>query len=406
MRTLLSVALLALPGCQWLLGGDASECGDADDCPMAMTCEVGRCVPDTQTPIIDAAPLEEDGEVVEIARDIGVVDQGPVDAQVDAALVDAALPAEIDPPFADGRCFDGAGQVDLPPGDTLVPRGLCTPYGVLWTRSGPDGAELVVSRTVPVEPLVVLPISADARVSTRDGRLVAYRSPDATGRAVPTVLDLAAQRPTPTVIRPLSATEAIRGNGLTTYVHDGGVVVHPDAEAFGTFVECAAPGRIQWGPAVSGSRIAFFERGAGGGAQVVLADLATCRNRVILPTRGTVDGGARVHRVGERWVWIARDADGPAVHGVAPDARGRLRPLRQALEHAPLELAGEGDWLVAVAYDAGAYRIDALNLAQNRYRPLSDGASNHRRPLVWNGLVTWAAMSRQRWGVQYVPLDR
>lgn len=406
----LMLLALGLTGCQLLLGGDdAAECAQAADCPDGQTCLSGRCVMGDGVSDMRVADLPQTDPVLDmrVPLDLGDESDLAIDMAVDAAPIDAALPAELEPLFPDGRCFDGAGMVELARGDTLIPRGLCTPYGVLWTRTDPLGPQLVLSRTVPVTDALVMPIDQDGRLSTANGRFVAYRGPSESGLSVPMLVDLAARDPAPIELRPIAVTEVQRAVGATAYVHAGGVFVHPDAEDFATFVDCSAPDRHQWGVALVGTRVAWFERASRGGpAQLVLADATTCRNRIVYPTMGSVDPTERVHRVGERWVWIARGATGPAVHGLAPDARGRLRPIQIALEHRPLEIAGEGDWLIGVGYADGAYRIDALNLAENRYRPLSEGASNNRRPHVFNGQASWAAMIRQRWGVQYVVLDQ
>lgn len=407
MHRLLILAF-GLTGCQWLLGGDASECARDTDCPADMVCDIDRCVIGVRPVDMDPVEAQMDATLDMLLPDMTPpLDQAVIDMHVDAALVDAALPAEIEPVFPDGRCFDGAGMIELARGDTLIPRGLCTPYGVVWTRSGADGARLAVSRTVPVADLVAHPIDRAAQITTADGRFIAWHGPNEDGVSTPMVLDLAARAPTPVELRPIAVTEVQRGRATTAYVHAGGVFVHPDAEDFATFVDCSMPDQVQWGVALSGARVAFFERAARGGpAQLVIADTATCRNRVIHATEGAVDRDARVLRIGARWVWLARAGSGPTVRALVPDARGRLRPTAIALEVPPLEIAGEGDWLVGVGYQTGAYRIDALNLAQNRYRALSEGASNHRRPHLWNGQLTWAAMIRQRWGVQYVTLDQ
>lgn len=398
-----------LTGCQWLLGGEGSECAAAGDCLDDQICEQSRCV---------AAPPRIDMQRPDLAMDRGAEDAG--DAGIDLGLAipdqrvdmsdatpeDAAVPAEVAPVFPEGECFDGSGVVELARGDTLIPRGLCTPYGVLFTRSGAR-PELVLSRTVPVTEARVEPIAPDARLTTADGRFVAWRAPTELGVETPRLIDLAAREPAAIELRPIAVSEVVRGAATTAYVHDGKVFLHPDADGFSGFFDCGIPDRVQWGIALAGDQVGFFEQPAQGGpAQLVLADLETCRNRILHPTHGAVDRGDRLLRAGARWVWRATDATGATVRGLAPDSRGRLRPLEVRLEHAPLELAAHGDWLVGIGYAQGAYRIDAFNLAQTRYRALSEGASNHRRPHVWNGQLSWAAMVRQRWGVQYVSLDR
>ena len=401
-----ALCAVTLSGCQWLLGDDGSECSTATDCPARMLCTIGRCV-DDPTPAPDArvADLGTADMTTERAVDAAPADLDAGDEGV-MPRVDAALPGEIDAPFPDGACFSNSASIQLGAGITYVPHGLCTRFGVLWTTDTPGGRALNIARVWPPdETVITVPMAADARVSTVDGRFIAFATPGLQGAPTPAVLDLAARAPDPVVIRDVPVSEVQRGYGMTAYVTDGTLFLNPDAEMFSTFVDCSQPATRQWGVALSQSRVAWFERAlVGGPTRVVIADPTTCRNRVVFPAQGVIATDARVESAGARWLWIAAGPTGSQVVGLAPDARARLRPFALQMATSPSQIAAHGDWLATVSYGEGAWRIEALHLDDDRVIDLSAGSSNHRNPLIWNEYLSWAVMTRQGWGVQYAPL--
>jgi hypothetical protein len=399
--------VLVLTGCQWTLGGDGSECSEDGHCESGQTCTVGRCITREST---TERRMDADVTPDMPMMDMDVPDEGEVlDRTVfddrDATLVDASMPGEISPVFPDGRCFDGVGTIPLESGQTHVPRGLCTPYGRLWTAEGSAGIELRIDRN-DGEPPQTVPVGAQTRLSS-DGRFVAFRAPDLSGRITPHLLDLAQRELTPIELLDAPVSEVLRGNGLTAYVQDGKLSLHPDAANFSVYLDCSQPDTVQWGVGLSRTRAAWFERNVRGGPiRLVLADTETCQNRIIRPVEGTVPVDGRVHSVGARWLWVAFTFEGtPQVQGIAPDTRGRLRPLRLDLPFTPLEIAGEGDWLVGISYTGGAYRISTIQLGMNLQEDRSAGRTNHRQPIISNGYLTWAALGPTGWEVQYAPLD-
>lgn len=406
-RVTLPAALLFLSGCQWLIGGDGSECTTDFDCPIGTFCSADRCI-DAPSPTPDAQP-----DIAEIA-DLAVPDIG-VDASQDAAVPDAfdmfvprpdaAVPGEIEAPFADGACFSNSASIQLGAGMTYVPRGLCTRYGVLWTAATPTGHALNLSRVWPVdETVITTPVTDGARLSTFDGRFIAFSAPGLSGAPMPMVLDLAMRVPEAIAIRDVAVSEVRRGNRLTAYVTEGKVFLTPDAEDFATFVDCSQPGARQWGVAPAQNRVAWFERAVGGSTRVVIADPATCRNRVVFPAGDAIAPDARIESAGERWLWIATIDGQSQVVGLAPDARGRLRPLRLPFLSAPAQIAANSEWIAAVSFTRGGWQIEAQHLDDDRLRDLSSGSINNRNPMIWNGYLSWAVMNRQGWEVQYAPL--
>lgn len=403
-RATLPIGLLLLTGCQWLLGGDGSECAAAIDCPERMVCAVGRCVEDPGgEPVMDAGD----------AADAGVLDMTP-DAEPDATAprdmfmprADAALPGEIEAPFAEGECFSNSASIQLGAGVTYVPHGLCARFGVLWTTDTASGRTLNIARAWPPDAAVIaVPIAPDARISTVDGRFVAVAVPGLDDAPTPAVIDLAMRVIEPQVIRDVPVSEVRRGHGLTGYLSEGRLFLTPDAEGFTTFLDCGQAGTRQWGVGLSHGQVAWFERAdVGGPARVVIADSTTCSNRVVYPAQGAIAADARIESAGDRWIWIATRDGQAQVAGLAPDERGRLRPLGVATPGAPVQIAAQGDWLAVVSYVGGSWRIEALHLEDDRVRDLSAGSTNHRNPLIWNGYLSWAVLNRQGWGVQYAPL--
>lgn len=394
------LCVLALAGCQWTLTDDGSECSVDFDCDPGQVCRVARCIqPPPQSQVDQAVPDMEPMDA-EVDRAL-VPDRGTADLP-DLGVLDAALPPELSPVFSDGRCFDGVGTVQLESGQTHVPRGLCTPYGLLWTAEGTNGIELRIDRGA--ETVLSVPIGAQSRLSS-DGRFVAYRAPNAEGRDTPRLLDLSRRVLDPIELLDAPVTEVLRGDGLTAYVQAGKLSLHYDRANYSVYYNCAATDQVQWGVGLSDTQAAWFERNMGGGpTRLVLADIETCQNRIIRPLDGTPAG--RVHAVGPRWLWVAFDDLGtPQVQGIAPDSRGRLRPLQLDLPITPLEIAGAGDWLVGISYAAGSYSISTLQFSMNLQADRSAGRTNHRQPIISNGYLSWAALGPTGWEVQYVPLD-
>lgn len=388
VRHCLGVVLLS--GCHLFFGDPPPECQIDDDCLPGTLCASGRCVTGTRAPPLDAGVREDRGPP-DAAPDMAVVPDLALDAQPDAA-VDAGGP------FATG-CFPEAAGVWVATADTWVPRGLCTPWAVVWTASGASGPELRILRQPGgPEGAAVGPRVSPADPLATDGRFLVYMGPDENQRLRAWRLDLQGE----SAAVALSATdlpnlEATRGPGVSAHVEEDGreafVVLTFDDD---TTVTCRRPGRRSSGVAVGADRVAWLEASVGGGrTELVVTRALGCEPLLSVAVPAAA---GRVVAAGGGFWWV--EGDRPV--GLRPDARGRLRRVELAAWPGLVELAGDGGpHLAVVSFEGAGYVIDVVEAATGTVRAVAQAPA--RQPTLASGWLMWAqATPLVPWELRYV----
>ncbi|MCB9523531.1 MAG: hypothetical protein H6702_09120 [Myxococcales bacterium] len=416
MRTLWPLLLTALAGCSLFFddGAERAECAVDTDCldPLRERCDLvaRRCVArGPALPQPDGAGGEGGaggaGGTVEMDQDVGAEDAGPdlaVDAGPDLAM-DAARPAPT--------CFTEAGPAaltELAPAAGAAPWAFCTAAGVVWLAPAEGGLALVARAHPDAEPqtLTLLPTQVEPVVA---GAALYHVTPNPDAAAAPNVrrVDLttgAAAFPLP---RPAAQRQpAAAGDDLALVERDlgrDGVVL----KRAGGLSQCRQRDADQWGPALGADWAAWFERGARGRTELVVARGPGCTPRIAVPLAGAVDREARLHSAGRSLFWLQATADGQ---------QHLWRLDRDALVDGPVDLdadapvhrvelvAGEG-WVASARYQPGLYVVEALWAADPGRRSRTANPLSARHPTVGGGRLIWAEQDGYgQWRVQHQPL--
>ena len=402
-------ALLLLPGCQALLGGDGRECVTATDCLDDQTCAVdrGRCVPASEPrPDLDrdATPPDAGDATLEFGL--------PGDTSVpDVLLPDAGI-SDIYGPAGD--CFpDERGVLPMSPMSegAPVPRALCTPEALLFTSTDNRGLTTLKSRRGKDErSLFTLPSTAPFLAV---GGVVLVEMPDAeqNGRMGVFRFDLAAGPgavPVAVMPRRVDHWHAARARGVTGFVEgdettSAVILLFDDNQT----QQCGRAAHRQWGLALGEGSTAFFEQPSTGGA----VDLVVVGGHACTPAlRVTVAPGVEDT---DRLAW-----DGPALYWLATDAATRRRRVYtfdasrpgdaprpvNALGLgliSPVEFAVHDGRLLLSAFDNRAYGLHLFDLTTGQKQQLSaDGSA--RAPALSGTFALWAQqVGGRRWEIQY-----
>ena len=397
------VLVFAQGGCHWFFGDPPPECAADVDCLEGTFCAAGTCVTGQRAVIdrgVDAAAL-----------DLALPDLAPPDMAPDLAPPDMALDMAPDmaAPFPGGRCFEHTSMawVTGAADDTHAPRGLCTPWAVVWTQADPAGGVGLRLLRQPGPPADAEPgpaVLPDSPLAS-DGRFLVFLTPDEAGVPRAQRLDLKEQS-----LVTLSPTgqphrHVARAPGLSAHVEGpaGGVVLTFDDD---TRLACQRAGLRQWGVALGSGRAAWFEAPERRGpTTLVVTDGEACTPRVLRPLEGTVADSTQLVAAGGGFFWIERSRAGlTEVVGLVPDARGRLRPTRLPGVGTPVEVAGGGgDHLAVVRYLPGRYVLDLVEVSSGAVRWSSDVSARH--PVLGGDWMMWAqAAAFVLWELRYVDL--
>ncbi|MSP74047.1 MAG: hypothetical protein EXR76_18095 [Myxococcales bacterium] len=390
---LLAIALFGPPlaGCRSLLDkNDKAECVFDGECPEGERCDetLGRCLVSEARAVADVSPL--DPNLSRSDRPNASIPDAPgvVDAAVDLPSPDAMPPdASVDPPFGpDGECFSlDRGLLSTTQGSNL-PRGFCTPFGLVWSEPRGNGQVTLLTQALgEARTLLVVPAETPFVVED-DIVLLSMANPDRDGFHNILRLSLREPETSPVVLQPRAGTQSqpVRATGRSAFVqHDTqagvehrSVVVHADDD---TGTRCSVPGGHAWGPALTPGRVVFFSKvSALGSVDLVVARDKDCASRASIAIPSGVTDEAQVVADGQRLYWLADDAASRRRRIYTADAdrldRGtRLLSVQNGDTLSPLSLVARGDFLLVASFEQRRQTVRAFDIITGNERPLSVG---------------------------------
>ena len=390
---LLAIALSGPPlaGCRSLLDkNDKAECVSDSECLDGEHCDetLGRCLVSEAGAFADVSPLDTDLPRLHVP-DAPILDAPDVvDAVVDLPSPDATPPdASEDPPFGpDGECFTDERGLLLTTAGSNLPRGFCTPFGLVWSAPRGDGqVELLTGVSSQGRQLLVVPAETPFVVED-DIVLLSMANPDRGGFHNIYRLSLREPATSPVVLQPRTGTQSqpVRATGRSAFVQhytqDGvehrSVVVHADDD---TGTRCSVPGGHAWGPALTPGRVVFFSKASAlAGVDLVVARDNDCASRASIAIPGGVTDEAQVVADGQRLYWLADDAASRRRRIFTADAdrldRGaRLLSVQNGDTLSPLSLVARGDFLLVASFEQRRQTVRAFDIITGNERPLSVG---------------------------------